>query len=69
MTAESGKWWFNLKQQTVEYGPQSGMGDRIGPYESREEAEAALHIAAQRAEEWAEEERKEREERSLWGEE
>jgi hypothetical protein len=43
------KWYYNLlnKQVTTEPGQ-----DRMGPYPSRQEAEQALEIAAQRNAEW-----------------
>ena len=36
------KWWFNLKTQSVEQGPGHGNADRLGPYDSAEEATGAL---------------------------
>ena len=47
------EWWYNNKTKQVEEGPQSLGSDRDGPYVSREEAERAPEIAAERARKWA----------------
>lgn len=47
------EWWFNTKTQNVEEGPQSLASDRIGPFDSREEASRANEIIAERARAWA----------------
>ncbi|MEO7349930.1 MAG: methionine aminopeptidase [Terrimesophilobacter sp.] len=47
------EWWFNTKTQEVEEGPQSLAGDRVGPFESREDASRANEIIAERARAWA----------------
>jgi hypothetical protein len=46
------RWWFCLKHNTVE--PEAGCRgkDRLGPYQTREEAARALEIARRRTEEW-----------------
>ena len=46
-------WWFNTKTQEVEEGPQSLASDRVGPFETREEASRANEIIANRARAWA----------------
>ncbi|HLR56064.1 MAG TPA: SPOR domain-containing protein [Actinomycetales bacterium] len=69
MAAAKDKWWFNLSTKTVERGRQSGWRTRIGPYDTREEAQAALESAAERTAYWDEQEKREREEEDLWGEE
>jgi hypothetical protein len=38
----SGQWWFNLKTQRVEEGLGDPNSERLGPYDSREEAEGVL---------------------------
>ena len=44
-----GEWWFNLKTHTVESDEDRGKAaDRLGPYGTREEAEAALQRVAER---------------------
>jgi hypothetical protein len=49
-------WWYNRKTGQVEQGPQSLSGERDGPFASREDAERAPEIIAERARKWAEEE-------------
>jgi hypothetical protein len=41
--------WFNRKTGLVEVGAQSLSIDRLGPFETRAEAERALEILAERA--------------------
>jgi hypothetical protein len=47
------QWWYNNKTGAVEEGPQSLGVDRDGPYDTREEAERAPQIAAERSRKWA----------------
>jgi len=47
--------WFNTRTGEVEEGPQSIAVYRIGPFETRSEAEHALEIVAERARRWQEE--------------
>lgn len=42
-------YWFNTRTGEVEAGQQSLAHYRIGPFESREEAERAPEIVAERA--------------------
>lgn len=49
------EWWFNTKTNEVEEGPQSLGTDRLGPFETREDAARALEIIAERSRKWAEE--------------
>jgi len=49
------EWWYNHKTGEVEEGPQSLGSDRDGPYATREDAQRAPQIAADRARKWAEE--------------
>lgn len=49
-------WWYNHKTGIVEEGPQSLGSDRDGPFATREEAERAPEIAAERARQWRDEE-------------
>jgi len=46
---ESPKYWFNTKTSKVEQGHKSLAMDRIGPFESHEEAANAFEILAARA--------------------
>lgn len=43
------QYWFNTKTGKVEQGPQSLSLDRIGPFESEEEARSAPLLIAERA--------------------
>jgi len=49
-------WWFNHKTGAVEEGPQSLGSDRDGPFATREDAQRAPQIIAERARRWAAEE-------------
>jgi len=49
-------WWFNNKTGEVEEGAQSLGSDRDGPFNSKEEAERAPQIIAERSRKWAAEE-------------
>ncbi|MCX4749441.1 hypothetical protein OG455_28690 [Kitasatospora sp. NBC_01287] len=51
-TGQPGEWYYCLKHQKVEEGPECPAKDRLGPYQSREEAGEALRIARERNEEW-----------------
>ena len=44
----SRKFWYNLKTQEVESGPQSLSIDRVGPFDTAEEAATAPEIIAER---------------------
>ncbi|WP_293770662.1 SPOR domain-containing protein [uncultured Corynebacterium sp.] len=48
MSEENTKWYFDLSTGQVTQGPESGWSDRMGPYDTREEAENALKTAAER---------------------
>lgn len=48
-------YWFNVKTGEVEVGQRSLALDRVGPFETREEAERAPEILRERAKKWAEE--------------
>lgn len=49
-------WWYNHKTGQVEEGAQSLGSDRDGPFPTREEAERAPEIAAERSRRWRDEE-------------
>jgi len=51
-TGTETEYWYNDRTGEVEVGPQSLAVDRIGPFKTREEAERALEIVAERAAEW-----------------
>lgn len=42
-------YWYNTRNGEVEEGPQSLSIDRLGPFETREEAAKAPEIIAERA--------------------
>lgn len=42
-------YWYNTRSGAVEEGPQSLSMDRLGPFGTREEAERAPEIVAERA--------------------
>lgn len=50
------KFWFNPKTKEVEVGPKSIAMDRIGPFDTREQAERAEEIIRERARRMREEE-------------
>jgi hypothetical protein len=52
MSDDDDQWWFCLKHKAVEHGSECANVERLGPYATREEAEAALATAAERTEAW-----------------
>ena len=48
-------WWFNLITRQVEEGPGAPNSERLGPYETKLQAELALEKARLRNEKWAKE--------------
>lgn len=48
MHREDLKYYYNLETRQVEQGKISSFDNRIGPYDTREEAEHALEIAKER---------------------
>ncbi|MCO6005607.1 hypothetical protein NE236_11505 [Actinoallomurus purpureus] len=50
--SDEGKWFFCLKHRKVEHGPGCPNRDRMGPYDTEDEAAHAFERAAQRNEEW-----------------
>ncbi|MER5420868.1 hypothetical protein [Streptosporangium roseum] len=53
----SDQWWFCLKHMAVEPDEGCPDKDRLGPYETREDAVNALKTAAERNEAWKEEDK------------
>ncbi|MBB1244220.1 hypothetical protein GL263_11715 [Streptomyces durbertensis] len=47
-----GEWFYCLRHQKVEEGPECPAKDRFGPYGTREEAENAMRTAHERNKEW-----------------
>lgn len=58
------EYWFNIRTKQVEEGRQSGWTDLMGPYPTREAAQAALDTARERTDAEDEKDREWRE----WGE-
>lgn len=46
------KWYYNTRTGDVEYGKLSSFTHRMGPYDTREDAERALKIARARNDIW-----------------
>lgn len=59
--APGGEYWYNTETGQVEEGRQSSWVSRMGPYPTREAAQAALDRAAGRTDAWDEEDRRWRE--------
>lgn len=52
------EWYYNIRTKAVEEGRQSNAADLDGPFATREEAERAPEIIAERARKWAEDDAK-----------
>jgi hypothetical protein len=52
MSDDNDQWWFCLKHNTVEPTEACANSERLGPYATRDEAQNALAIAAERTERW-----------------
>lgn len=57
-TPQSEQYWYNTKTSQVEKGPQSSWENRMGPYDTEAEAQAALDTAASRSASWDREDKK-----------
>jgi hypothetical protein len=53
---EKAEFWFNLKTLKVEIGLKSAAPYRVGPFDTRAEAEAALSKLSERSAAWSAEE-------------
>ncbi|CAL9547584.1 MULTISPECIES: hypothetical protein [Streptomyces] len=51
-TGKAGEWYYCLKHQKVEEGPECPAKDRLGPYDTPGEAARAIETARTRDEEW-----------------
>ncbi len=51
------QWWYCLKHERVEPSDGCANADRMGPYETPQQAERALDIAAARTQAWDEDPR------------
>ena len=56
MHEQETEFWFNMQTGEVEEGKQSLALYRVGPFDSREDAENALEIIAARSAAWADDE-------------
>ncbi len=45
-------WWYCLKHRAVEHGPGCPGKDRLGPYETEDQAAHALDTVRKRNKEW-----------------
>lgn len=54
------EYWFNTKTMSVEVGKQALALYRIGPFESRADAENAFEILKSRSKTWSDEEEQEK---------
>jgi len=50
------KWWYNDRTGQVEHGLKSPHPDRLGPFDTKEEAEHAWEKVRENSRKWAEEE-------------
>ena len=55
--SEESKYWFNIKTKQVEFGLKSSSLERIGPFDTKQEAANAEEIVRLRASKWLEEEK------------
>ena len=49
------KYWYNVKTGAVEQGFKSPAPNRVGPFDTHEEAERALETLRENSARWAEE--------------
>ncbi|WP_080793966.1 hypothetical protein [Corynebacterium pacaense] len=59
MAVEDYKWYYDLSTGEVSQGKKSGFENRMGPYDTEQEAREALQISQQRneaADDWDEQE-------------
>ncbi|MFD5225568.1 SPOR domain-containing protein [Microbacterium sp. NPDC058342] len=49
------KYWYNLSTGEVEFGMQSAAVDRVGPFDTADDAARAPETLRERARAWAEE--------------
>ncbi len=52
MSDEDRQWYYCLNHKTVEQGQSCANSERLGPYATPQEAEAALATAAEKTEAW-----------------
>jgi len=54
------KFFFNVRTRQVERGPESAWTDRLGPYDTYDEAARALDLARERSAAWDEQDEADR---------
>lgn len=59
MSGEDTEYWFNTKTNQVEVGKQSIAVYRIGPFKTKDEAQKALQMLAEKASKWRQEDESE----------
>lgn len=59
MTDGDEKYWYNLRTGDVEFGMLSSSADRVGPFETAEEASRAPQKLEENSRAWAAEEAQE----------
>jgi hypothetical protein len=55
--SEESMYWFNIKTKQVEFGLKSSSLDRIGPFETEQQAANAEETVRSRTSKWLEEEK------------
>lgn len=60
-TSGATKFWYNIHTGEVEVGFESPSVDRVGPFDTHEQAEHALQTLRENSERWAAEEAAENE--------
>ncbi|MFM7029554.1 MAG: SPOR domain-containing protein [Micrococcales bacterium] len=50
------KWWYNMRTGVTEFGLKSNAIDRVGPFDTKEQAEKAPEILRERSKAWSEQE-------------
>ncbi|WP_353113510.1 SPOR domain-containing protein [Microbacterium sp.] len=53
--SDEDKYWFNLSTNEVEFGKLSPAVDRVGPFDTAEEAQNAPETLKERSRAWADE--------------
>lgn len=47
------KYWYNIRTGDVEFGRESPSVDRVGPFDTKEQAERALDTLRANSDRWA----------------
>ena len=57
MASNDKKWYFKTRTEQPELGPQSPIAERMGPYDTEEDALNAWKIVEERNRKWEEQDR------------